>query len=142
MFQYYSPMIFPRRGPRLLPACRPAPVLQSANNFGGWGNDFINLGTISGASILPVTDVGVTPYTPGSTEYYLCVDVAGPAAIVLPTSVVGKVYVVKDCDGDAATNPITITAVGATIDGAAAATINVNYGSLNFVFNGTEWNVW
>lgn len=120
---------------------RRTPFTQISSSIGGYGNDFINLGTITNVNIVPVTDVTTTPYTPGATEYFLCVDVAGPASIVLPTSVVGKVYVVKDCDGDASTNPIIITATGSTIDGSVSATINVDYGSLTFVFNGTEWSI-
>jgi hypothetical protein len=126
---------------------RRVPVTQISSSVGGYGNDFINLGTITNGStcictsVVPVTDVIRTPFTPASTDYFLCVDIAGPASIILPTSVVGKVFVVKDCDGDAHANPITITATGSTIDGSAAATINVNYGSLTFVFNGTEWSI-
>jgi hypothetical protein len=120
---------------------RPAPAAQISSSIGGYGNDIINIGTITNVSIVPVTNVTTTPFTPTNQEYFLCVDVAGPATIRLPVSVVGKVFVVKDCDGDAATNPITITAIGSTIDGSASATINVNYGSLSFVFNGTEWSI-
>jgi hypothetical protein len=61
--------------------------------------------------------------------------------VVLPASVTGKVFIVKDAAGVAAINPITVTATGANIDGAASAIINTNYGSLTFIFNGTEWNI-
>jgi hypothetical protein len=135
----YSYWQYRRRKP--LGVARRIPIAQISSSIGGYGNDFINLGTITNVSIVPVTEVTTTPYTPGPTEYFLCVDVAGPASIVLPTSVVGKIFVVKDCDGDASTNPITITATGSTIDGSASATIDVNYGSLTFVFNGTEWSI-
>lgn len=135
----YSYWQYRRRRPGRV--ARRAPVTQISSSIGGYGNDIINLGTITNVSNVPVTDVTVTPYTPGPTEYFLCVDVGGPATVRLPTSVVGKVYEVKDCDGDAATNPITITAIGSTIDGAASATINVDYGSLSFVFNGSEWSI-
>jgi hypothetical protein len=127
-------------------AARSAPATQISSSVGGYGNDFINLGTITnggngGTSVVPVTNVTTTPFTPAATDYLLCVEIAGLASIVLPTSVVGKVFVVKDCDGDANTNPITVTATGSTIDGSVSATIGVNYGSLTFVFNGTEWSI-
>jgi len=49
---------------------------------------------------------------------------------------------VKDCFGAAATNPITIQGTGGQlVDGAATATINTNYGSLQFVFNGAGWSI-
>jgi hypothetical protein len=120
---------------------RRLPVAQISSSIGGYGNDIINIGTINNILSVPVTDVTTTPFTPAATDYFLCVDVNGPAAIVLPVSVEGKVYIVKDCDGDAATNPITVSAVGTTIDGAASASINADYGSITLVFNGTEWSI-
>ena len=66
----------------------------------------------------------------------------GAVTITLPTGVLGTVYVVKDCGGAAGTNAITIQGTGGElIDGAATAVVNTNFGSLTFVFNGTEWNV-
>jgi hypothetical protein len=61
--------------------------------------------------------------------------------VILPASVTGKVFIVKDAAGVAAINPITVTTTGANIDGAASAVINTNYGSLTFIFNGIEWNI-
>lgn len=119
---------------------RPASSLQ-VSSIGGPGNDVFYNASSSSNLYVPVTDVTTTPFTPSTSDYFLCVDIDGPASIVLPETTIGRVYVVKDCDGDAATNPITITAIGSTIDGAASATINVNYGSLTFVFNGTEWSI-
>ena len=92
--------------------------------------------------LVPVTIVEVTPYNALLTDYFIGVDVAAPASVVLPVSPTGTVFIVKDIDGDATTNPITITAAGGIlIDGAASATINAPYGGLQFVFNGTEWNI-
>jgi hypothetical protein len=66
----------------------------------------------------------------------------GPVTITLPTGVLGAVYIVKDCGGLAATNPITIQGTGGQlIDGAVIAVNNINFGSLTLVFNGTEWNI-
>lgn len=90
--------------------------------------------------LVPVTTITTTPYNADLTDYYLAVDVAATAQVVLPASPTGTVFVVKDIDGDAETNLITVTA-STTIDGAASATINANYGSITLIFNGTEWNV-
>jgi hypothetical protein len=90
--------------------------------------------------LVPITVITTTPYPAALTDYYLAVNVAGPASVVLPIAPVGTVFVVKYIYGDANTNPITITA-STTIDGAASATINSPYGSLTFIFNGTEWNI-
>jgi hypothetical protein len=110
----------------------------------GPGNDVFVGGNVTTSPLyIPVTEVTETPFTPTVSDYFLCVDIDGPSSIVLPANpVTGRVYVVKDCDGDASTNPITITATGSTIDGSANATINTDYGSLNFVFNGTEWSIY
>ena len=90
--------------------------------------------------LVPVTVVETTPYAADLTDYYLAVDVAGPASVVLPISPTGTVFVIKDTDGDASTNPITVTA-STTIDGAASTLINTDYGSITLIFNGTEWNI-
>lgn len=90
--------------------------------------------------LVPVTVVTTTPFNATLANYMLAVDVASAASIVLPVSPIGTVFIVKDIDGDALTNPITITA-STTIDGAASATINAPYGAIQLVFNGTEWNI-
>lgn len=113
------------------------------SSIGGPGNDVFYSNTTTSNLYIPVTDVTETPFTPSVSDYFLCVDINGPSSIILPANpVTGRVYVVKDCDGDASTNPITITATGSTIDGSASATINTDYGSLNLVFNGTEWSIY
>lgn len=94
----------------------------------------------TGGLVVPVTVVTTTPYLVLPTDYFIDVNVAGPSSLVFPVSSAGTVYIVKDTSGAAAVNPITITAA-TTIDGAPAAVINTNYGSLTFVFNGTEWSI-
>jgi hypothetical protein len=90
--------------------------------------------------LVPVTEITTTPYEADLTDYYLAVDVPTAASVILPVSPTGTVFVIKDIDGDAATNPITVTA-STTIDGSANAVINSNYGSITLIFNGTEWNI-
>jgi len=123
----------------------PVPVVSS---IGGPGNDIIvnQIGVPGppgppGTLIVPVTIVTSSPTTATSSQYFLGVNVAGPSSIILPTSVVGKVFVVKDVSGNAFTNPITITAIGHTIDGQNSYVLNVNYGSITLVFTGLEWNI-
>lgn len=92
--------------------------------------------------LVPTTIVTSTPFTADLTDYYLGVDVAGPASIILPVSPAGTVFIVKDIDGDAAINPITVTALGGTlIDGATGAVISAPYGALQLVFNGIDWSI-
>ena len=90
--------------------------------------------------LVPVTEVTTTPFAADLTDYYLAVDVATPASVVLPVSPTGTVFIIKDIDGDAVVNPITITA-STIIDGSASAIINSPYGSITLIFNGTEWNI-
>ena len=93
-----------------------------------------------GSSILPVTIVTTTPYSTLSGDFFIGVDVATPTNIVLAGApVVGRTYIIKDIDGDAFNNNISITA-STTIDGNVSKIININYGSVTLVFNGTEWN--
>lgn len=110
-------------------------------------NDNINIGSgnqiIGGGNPSPVTVTQVTTptYTALATDYFLCVDVAAPVTITLPTGILGTVYVVKDCDGDANTNPITINGTGGQLVDGSSATINSPYGSISLIFNGTEWSI-
>jgi hypothetical protein len=93
--------------------------------------------------IVPVTIVNTSPYIALPTDYNLAVtaNAVVPAAVILPASPTGTVFIVKDAAGVASINSITVSAIASTIDGAAAATIDANYGSLTFIFNGTEWNI-
>jgi hypothetical protein len=147
-----------RRAPVRVQAKRIQVPPAAVANIGGSGNDIINIGgggvgppgppgppgpagppgTIG---LVPVTDVATATYTALSTDYFLCVLTNAPVTITLPTGILGTVYIVKDCFGDAANNPITVQGTGGeTVDG-STATINTNYGSLQFVFNGTDWSI-
>ena len=136
-YQGINPLIY-------FPPFPPFPVVPPSQSIVS-DNDIINVGSGSiggNPSPVTVTQVTTTTYTALATDYFLCVDVAAPVTITLPTGILGTVYIVKDCDGDATTNIITIQGTGGQlIDGAATASINAPYGSLTFVFNGTEWSI-
>ena len=53
----------------------------------------------------------------------------------------GQSLTVKDGRGDAGTNNITVTPFASNIDGASTFVINVNYGSIDIVWNGTNWSL-
>ena len=112
----------------------------------GSNNDTINVGggtIINGGNPSPVTvtDVAVATYTATADDYFLCVLTNAPVTITLPTGILGTVYIVKDCFGDAANNPITIQGTGGELVDGSTATINTNFGSLTFIFNGTDWSI-
>lgn len=92
-------------------------------------------------SPVPVTIVTTTPYTVLPTDYFIGSTVLD-GVIVMPTDPpTGTVYIVKDLTGTATNaNPIVITNAD-TFDGSATAEIRTAYGSLTFIFNGTEWNI-
>jgi hypothetical protein len=133
-------------------------LLPVVNQYGGFGNDiFYNsgggvgppgppgppgpIGPAGNPSPVAVTDVATATYTALPTDYFLCVLTNAPVTITLPTGVLGTVYIVKDCFGAAATNPVTIQGTGGqTVDG-STATINTDFGSIQLVFNGTNWSI-
>ena len=101
--------------------------------------------SVTGQGVVPVTIVTTTPYNAVEADYIISVNLAvpGAASVVLPTSPTGTVYYVKDSSGTASTvQPITVTGAGpVNIDGAVNAVIDSDYGSLTFVYDGTEWEV-
>ncbi len=114
------------------------PLYQPGND-----NDVINVVTRAGnPSPVTVTEVTTPEYTATAEDYFLCVDTStAPVAITLPTGILGTVYIVKDCTGDADTNNITVAGTGGELVDGSTATINTPYGSLSFIFNGTEWSI-
>jgi hypothetical protein len=90
--------------------------------------------------IVPVTDVTTATYTALATDYFLCVLTIAPVTITLPVGILGTVYVIKDCSGNAANAPITIQGTTQTVD-TGTGIINVPFGSITVVFNGSNWSI-
>lgn len=85
---------------------------------------------------------GAYPYTAVPQDYLIVVDTSSARTINLNASpVTGQVYRIKDNTGSAAANNITVTPAAGNIDGAASYSINVNFGSIDVTYNGTQWNV-
>lgn len=103
--------------------------------------------TITKGFLLSGIDTKIADFTTGYDKYLYLVDVTtGGAAItaqLVSSPITGQVYTFKDSTGAAATHNITIsgTVSGVNIDGATTSVINVNYGSLTLIYNGTQWNV-
>lgn len=95
---------------------------------------------------LTYTAVNTTPYVVLADDQFLGVDSSGGAITVqLPNApATGRVYVIKDATGSAATNNITVTTVGGVvlIDAAATFVMNTAYQSINVLFNGTQYLVY
>jgi len=100
--------------------------------------------TANGLALEPVRIALVSPDTVLSTDSVVSYQLTapGPVAVALPAGITGTVYFLKDGTGDAATNPITITPnLLETIDDAATATINANYGSVTLIYTGAKWEI-
>lgn len=86
-----------------------------------------------------------SPYTVLAADYYISCDVtAGVISILLPNaSATGRVFIVKDKVGLAATSNITITTVGGAvnIDGATTFVMNTAYQSVELIFNGVSYEL-
>lgn len=98
---------------------------------------------IGGLVVIP-TIVVATNYTVTPADQVVLVhSCVGGITITLPASHADqKVYEIKDWSGCAASFPITIdTADADTIDGAATATINVAYGSITVISDGSNWYI-
>ena len=90
--------------------------------------------------IVPVTDVTSATYTALATDYFLCVLTVAPVVITLPPGILGTVYIIKDCSGNAANAPITVQGTSQTVD-TGTGTINVPFGSITVIFNGSNWSI-
>lgn len=108
----------------------------------GTGANTITI-SASGLNTLAIRNAIITPVlVSATTDDVVSIQVPGPVAVAvtLPAGVLGQSFTIKDGLGLAApATPITITATAGTIDGAATAVINAPYGSLTFVYNGTQW---
>lgn len=97
----------------------------------------------SGLQTFAIRNAIVTPVVvSAATDDIVSIQVPGPVAVAvtLPAGVLGQSFTIKDGLGLASpATPITITPTAGTIDGAATALINAPYGSLTFVYNGTQW---
>ena len=82
------------------------------------------------------------PYTTVPQDNLILVDTSVARTITpLSGAATGQKHIIKDSVGSAATNNITITPSGKNIDGAASYTMNVAYGSVTIIYNGTEWSI-
>ncbi len=89
-----------------------------------------------------VVTPGAYPYTTVPQDALIKVDTSSARTIVpLASPTTGQRHIIKDTVGSAAANNITVTPSGKNIDGAASSTINVNYGSIEIIYNGTEWSI-
>ena len=109
----------------------------------GTGANVITIDAV-GTPLQAVTIAVATPVAVVDADDIISVEVPGPVAVAvnLPAGVTGQVFYIKDGLGLASVaTPITITPAAGTIDGVAAAVINVQYGALTLAYSGVEWKI-
>lgn len=99
----------------------------------------------TGTTNLTYTNVNATPYVVLATDEYLSVDTSALAITVqLPNAATsGRVFIIKDRTGAAATRNITVTTVGGAvnIDGATTYVMNNNFQSIQVIGNGSTYEI-
>jgi hypothetical protein len=79
------------------------------------------------------TEVTTSTYTVQDNDFYIGVNYAGPVTITLPVSAnSGRLLIIKDEDGDAETNPITV--VGTVDNDAGGFIIQINNGAIQMIY--------
>jgi hypothetical protein len=85
------------------------------------------------------TQVTTPTYTVDDNDYYIGVDYAGPVTITLPTSAnSGRMLIIKDEDGDAEINPITV--LGNVDNDAGGFIIQINNGAIQLIYR-NGWRI-
>jgi hypothetical protein len=85
------------------------------------------------------TQVTTPTYTVDENDYYIGVDYAGPVTITLPTSAnSGRMLIIKDEDGDAEINPITV--LGNVDNDAGGFIIQINNGAIQLIYR-NGWRI-
>lgn len=109
------------------------------------GANSITISANTGAETIRYTGVSTTPYVVLGTDDYLGVDTSVLAiTIELPNApATGRIFIVKDSNGNALTNNITVTTVGGAvdIDGSTSQIISSDYQSIQVIFNGTFYEI-
>jgi hypothetical protein len=86
-------------------------------------------------------------YSVGTDDHFVGVDTTGGSVtLTLPTRAAtseGKIYIIKDEGGWAATHSIIIqTADNAKIDNLNSVALVSNYGAVSIYFNATDWHIY
>jgi hypothetical protein len=86
------------------------------------------------------TTLVTTPtYTVDDNDYYIGVNYAGPVTITLPSSTnSGRMLIIKDEDGDAETNPITV--LGTVDNDTGGFIIQINNGAIQLIYR-NGWRI-
>jgi hypothetical protein len=107
--------------------------------YNGSTNKFQFANVNANALITNTTYVTTPEYTVQDDDYYIGVDYDGPTTIILPASDTnGRCLVIKDEDGDAQTNPITVQ--GTVDNDAGGFILQINNGSIQLIYR-NGWRI-
>jgi hypothetical protein len=85
------------------------------------------------------TEITTSTYTVQDTDYYIGVNYAGAVTITLPASAnSGRMIIIKDEDGDAETNPITVE--GTVDNDTGGFIIQINNGAIQMIYR-NGWRI-
>jgi hypothetical protein len=118
-------------------------VLNTGDTLSGTLNVTSDI-TLGGGIKVHRTTVADAAYTAQHADYIIAyTSLSATRTVSLPaaaTAGAGRVYIIKDESGGAATNNIVIDPSGAeTIDAASTISITVNYGVLRIYCSGSNW---
>lgn len=89
--------------------------------------------------IFNTTEVTTPTYTVDANEYYIGVNYAGPVTIILPSNPdSGRCLVIKDEDGDAENNPITVQ--GTVDNDPGGFVLQINNGAIQIIYR-NGWRI-
>lgn len=93
------------------------------------------------SKLLTFSSPGTSPHTIVAEDTVLVQNHAGTFTVNLPIApTAGFNVIIKDFAGVALANPINVVAA-ALIDGVSPYVINVNYGSVRVMYNGSTWSI-
>ena len=131
-----------------IPTAPPATFVKPANGHMEWAKPVI----VDPAATIDVDKakkrLSITAnYSVGTDDHFVGVDTTGGSVtLTLPTRAAtseGKIYIIKDEGGWAATNSIIIqTADSAKIDNLNSVALVSNYGAISIYFNATDWHIY
>ena len=90
------------------------------------------------------TLIAASPYAVLATDHYLSVNTSVSTITVnLPaTPGTNRLFIIKDVNGNAAVNNISVVPNSGTIDGLSTYIMNSNYQAIQLLFNGTNYEVY
>ena len=106
------------------------------------GGSYNNLQTTIKGAIIESVASKSSAYTTNYDRNIVCYTTSSAFTVTLQSSPpIGMLVAIIDGSGNAATNNITIAGNGQNINGSSTYVLNLNYASVELIYNGSQWNV-